>query len=94
MKKIILLICLFQCLDTNINAQSYLLLDRHWDKSAILTDSVTRQNLSDGWYPMYKDELDTLIILVNRLKNLRDDGLSRKFYYSEDFKAPHLKLVI
>lgn len=94
MKKNILLTFIFLVIYININAQSYLLLDRRWDKEAILTDSVTRQNLSDGWYPIYKEELDTLIVLVSRLKNLRDDGLSRKFYYSEDFKAPHIKLVI
>ncbi len=94
MKKIILLVNFLLCAYSFVNAQRFLLLDRRWDKQAVLTDSVTRQNLSDGWYPIYKEDLDTLIILVDRLKNLRDDGLKRKFYYSEDFKAPHLKLII
>jgi hypothetical protein len=60
----------------------------------MLTDSVTRQNLSDGWYPVYKKELDTLIVLADRLKNLRKDGLARKFYYSGDFKTANLKFII
>ena len=75
-------------------AQTYLLLDRRWYNPAITTDTVTRSQLSDGWFPIYKSELDSLIILVDKLKNLRDDGLNRKFYYSEDFKAGHLVFQI
>jgi hypothetical protein len=94
MKRIILLICLLQCIHNTAKAQTFLLLDRRWDKEAVFTDSVTRQILSDGWYPIYQEDLDTLIVLVDRLKNLKNDGLKRKFYYSEDFRATHLKFVI
>ena len=50
--------------------------------------------MSNGWYPIYKDELDSLITRVDKLRNLKDDGLHRKFYYSEDFKTDHLEFVI
>ena len=94
MRRTILLICFLHCIYNTVKAQTFLLLDRRWYKAAVFTDSVTHQNLSDGWYPIYHEELDTLIMLVDRLKNLKEDGLKRKFYYSEDFKANHLKFVI
>src|SRR5689334_3033882 len=94
MKKTIFLFCFFECIYFSVKAQTFILLDRRWSKEATLTDSVTHQNLSDGWYPIYKEELDTLIVFIDRLKNLRNDGLSRKFYYSEDFKTKNLKLTI
>jgi hypothetical protein len=78
----------------SVQAQNFVLLDRRWTKPVILTDSVTRANLSDGWYPIYRSELDTLVLLVEKLRNLKDDGLSRKFYYSQDFKTEHLEFVI
>ena len=75
-------------------AQTYLLLDRRWYEPAVITDSVTRGQLSEGWFPIYKTELDSLLTLVGKLKNLKDDGLNRKFFYSEDFKTEHLVFQI
>ena len=77
-----------------VKSQTFVMLDRHWVKEALLTDSVTREDLSDGWYPVYKTELDSLIMLVEKLKNLKADGIKRKFYYSEDFKTNHLEFII
>jgi hypothetical protein len=94
MKKILLFILSAQCIYISINAQKFLLLERRWSKDGILTDSVTRQNLSDGWFPVYRADLDTLIMLADRLKNLKKDGLKRKFYYSGDFRSLHLKFDI
>lgn len=74
-------------------SQTFVLLDRSWAKPVQIADTVTRDTLSSGWYPIYKTELDTLITLVEKLKNLRDDGLKRKFFYSEDFKTEHLEFV-
>lgn len=94
MRKVFFLLLLIQFLTAGCYAQNFLLLDRKWSRDAIVVDTVTRQNLSDGWYPIYRESLDTLIILVGRLKDLKNDGLSRKFYYSDDFNAPHLKFNI
>ena len=75
-------------------AQKYALLDRRWYRPAILSDTVTRQNLSDGWFPIYKTDLDSLIILVGKFKNLKKDGFDRKFYFSDDFKAGNIRFEI
>ena len=87
MKKLFWII--FVLLGHQATAQTYALLDRRWHKEAILTDTITRQNLTDGWFPVYKNDIDSLIILVNKLKYLRKDGLERKFYYAGDFKTEH-----
>jgi hypothetical protein len=94
MKKIVILAIIFQSVYFCSNAQTFLLLDRKWSKKAVLVDSVTRENLSQGWYPIYKEDLDSLILLVDKLKNLKDDGMKRKFYYSEDFKTSNIEFVI
>lgn len=94
MKKIIFTIFVLTIFLNLAKSQTYPLLDRRWYKPAILVDSVTRTNLSDGLYPIYKTELDTLIILVDKLKDLKKDGLNRNFFYSEDFKTEHMEFKI
>lgn len=94
MKKLIISIFIFIIFTDFAKAQTYILFDRRWYKPAVLTDSVTRMNLSDGWFPIYKNELDSLITLVDKLKDLRKDGLDRKFFFSEDFKTIHLVFEI
>lgn len=75
-------------------AQTYLLLDRKWNKPAIESDTVTRTNLSDGFFPIYKQDIGTLLILVSKFRNLKNDGLNRKFYYSADFRTERFEFEI
>lgn len=92
MKKISLifsLISVFMLYGYTTTAQTYALLDRRWYKPAIFTDSITRENLSEGLYPIYISDLDSLITLVDKFKNIKQDGFDRKFYYAEDFKTEH-----
>lgn len=91
---IIILSLFFALAFTKLQAQKFVLLDRKFKKAAMWTDTVMRQHLSDGWFPVNEVELDSLITFVDKLKNLKEDGMHRKFYYSDDFKTSHLKLVI
>ena len=59
--------------------QSFILLDRKVHQKVIVTDTVTKQRLSDGFLPVYKAEYDSMIILIDKFTNLKDDGLKRKF---------------
>jgi len=77
-----------------VKSQTFLLLDRRWYKPAVVADSVTRQNLSDGWYPIYKSDLDSLLQFVDKLKDLTKDGLNRKYYHSDDFKTANIEFQI
>ena len=77
-----------------LQSQTFLLLDRRWYKPAIESDTVTHIHLSDGLFPIYKSDLDSLIFLTSKFKNLKDDGLARKFYYSENFKTERFEFEI
>ncbi len=90
----IILSLVFVLAFTKAQAQKFVLLDRKFKKAAIWTDTVMRLHLSEGWFPVHGTEFDSLVIFVDKLKNLKEDGLHRKFYYSDDFKTSHLKLVI
>jgi hypothetical protein len=57
MKFSLLLVCVL-LLSSIAKSQTYILLDRRWYKPAILVDSVTRTNLSDGWYPVAFVEIE------------------------------------
>lgn len=84
----------FSCYFSLAQSHAYLLLDRRWLKPAVETDTVTATNLSTGFFPIYTKDLDTLISLLSEFKNLKKDGLSRKFYYSEDFKTERIEFII
>ena len=94
MKKYIVFIFILMIIQFQADAQTFLLIDRRWYQPAIQTDTVSREQLTEGWFPIYKTDLDSLITLVFKLKNLREDGLKRKFYYSEDFKTSNLTFEI
>lgn len=85
MKKLLCII--FIIIANQAAAQTYALLDRRWYKDAIFTDTITKADLTDGWFPIYTSELDSLYTLINKFKNIRSDGVNRKFYYANDFKT-------
>lgn len=91
---LIFIFLLLISMTSSVYGQRFLLLDRKWHKPAIEADTVTRDDLSDGLFPIYRQDLDTLLILVSRFKNLKNDGLNRKFYYSADFKTDRFEFEI
>jgi hypothetical protein len=78
----------------SVNAQKYLLMDRHWGKPALLSDSITKADLSIGLLPIYKNDLDTLILLVERFKNLNKSGLNREYFNAEEFKTERFEFPV
>lgn len=91
MRKLVLLLLIIP----NISySQEYLLLDRKWNKMPVLTDSVLKEYTKVGFYPIYTNELDSLINAINTFKDLKNDGLRRKFYDSESLKTEHLSFEI
>jgi len=50
--------------------------------------------LNAGYFPVYKSEFDSMILMIDKFRNLRDDGLNRKFYNSTDFKTSHITFQI
>lgn len=94
MKKILFVFIFISAIKSELFCQTFTLLDRRWYKPALFSDSISRNDLSEGWYPVYTAELDSLTAMLSKLKNLRNDGLDRKFYYSEDFKTTHSSFQI
>lgn len=94
MRKIILIVITFIATNNFCDAQTYILLDRTWQKPAILTDTITKEHLNKGLYPIYKSDIDTLIILVGEFKNLNKSGLNRQFFNAENFKTDRFEFLI
>lgn len=81
-----------------VQCQTFILLDRKVHQHVTVTDTVTRQRLSDGYFPVYKAEYDSMVILIDKFTNLKDDGLSGNFIMQMilrplilDFKSKALK---
>lgn len=85
---------LFVFISTAASAQTYILLDRNWTKSPIITDTITKEHLNKGWQPIYKNDLDTLINLVSNFKNLNKAGLNREFFNAENYKTDRYEFLI
>lgn len=92
MRFILFIIAYF--LVTTTNGQKFLLLDRKFHQISKVVDTVIRQDFSDGLFPIYLKDLDSLILLTENFYNLKKDGLSRKFYYPDDFKCENFSFVI
>lgn len=57
--KFLSILAVYLTISNSIKSQTYLLLDRRWYKPAIEIDTVTRENLSNGLFPIHKQDLDT-----------------------------------
>lgn len=74
--------------------QTFALLDRRWIKPVILTDSIQKADLNQGLFPIYKADIDTLIELVSKFKNLNKSGLNREFFNADNFKTERFEFLI
>lgn len=92
-KAILLLLCLTAFL-TNASSQDYLLLDRNWKKPATIADSFTKDDINNGRYPIYKADLDSLIIITKEFRNLKNDGINRRYFNPELMKAGNFHYTI
>jgi hypothetical protein len=78
----------------SLKCQPFILLDRKVHQKVTVTDTVTRQHLNAGYFPVYKSEFDSMILMIDKFRNLKDDGLERRFYNTADFKTSHITFQI
>ena len=71
-----------------------MILDWVPHKKVFLTDSVEMEALSAGQFPIYKNEFDSLVLLIDKFDNIKEDGIKRKFYNQDEFKTAHLSFEI
>lgn len=91
MKKLLIITCL---LPTFSFSQKYALIDRGWQKPIIFADTVTKEQLRQGWYPIYADQLDSLTNLIANFKTIADKGMHRTYLDNEDYKTANIEFEI
>lgn len=74
--------------------KKYVLLDRANNKPAIYTDSFTKDNIKTGFYPIYANQLDSLLPIVGTFKKLGKQGLNRTYFNNDDYKTSSITLQI
>jgi hypothetical protein len=94
MSKKIIFFLFLSCISLCAISQTFALLDRRWEKPVIISDTITKEYLNQGLYPIYKEDLDTLIILVDKFKNLNKSGLNREFFNADNFKTEHFEFQV
>ena len=76
-----------------IFSQSYILIDRQLSWSSYLTDSVN-QKISITYFPIFKNDLDTLIKKVELLGDISKLGLNKVFLDETNYSIPNLTFKI
>lgn len=74
--------------------KNYVLLDRAYHKQAIYTDTISKENIKIGYFPIYSNQLDSLLTIVGTFKKLGKQGLSRPYFNNDDYKTSSITLEI
>ena len=89
MKKIALLFLLFW--NTNLSfSQNIILIDREFNWTSYLSDTVN-DKIALEYFPIYKSELDSLIIKIEPLLKLTKMGLNKIYLNENDYSFGHLR---
>ncbi|MEQ1553803.1 MAG: hypothetical protein ABL929_06480 [Ferruginibacter sp.] len=78
----------------SIGQKKYVMLDRAYNKPALYTDSITKENIKIGYYPIFANQLDSLLEIVSTFRKLGKQGLSRTYFNNEDYKTSSINLQI
>lgn len=93
MKSLLFTASLF--ISLSVTAQSgYVLLERGWYRPAKFTDTLAREDIKAGYFPIHADQLDSLIAFVGTFQEIRKHGLKRKYFDNEDFKTGSIRFEI
>ena len=89
MKKIITLLLLIVSV-SSFGQKKYTLLERGWHSEPLFTDTVTKENVKTGYWPVYTSDLDSLLQFVGTFRKLNKHGLKRTYFNNEDFKTANI----
>ena len=92
MKKIIFLFAI--CLPIFGFGQKYVLIDKGWHRPVMVVDTVTKDQLQNGWFPVYANEIDSLKTLIGSFKTLFDKGMNRAYINNEEYKTENIQFDI
>ena len=93
MKKIFIYFLLLFSL-TSFAQKKYTLLERGWHREPLFTDTITKENVKSGYWPVYISELDSLLKFVGTFKKLNKHSLNRTYFNNDDFKTTNITFDI
>ncbi len=92
--KIVIFLFISLCLHTTSKGQKYALIDRGWKRPIQYVDTVTKLELSKGWFPIYANQMDSLIEIVDRFKTIFKSGMKRQNFNMLDFETSTIQCNI
>jgi hypothetical protein len=75
-------------------SQTYSLLSRKWNKPIIQKDTITNDDLNQGYFPIYTSEIDTLVVVLNKLQNVVNGKKEREVINMSEYATPHITFDI
>jgi hypothetical protein len=91
--KIFLTIIMFLSVHV-LDAQPYILLDKKFSKPIIQKDSITDEDLNNGLFPVDKNNLDSLIIVLNNLQQVIDPKKEREVINMAEYDLSNISFTI
>ena len=93
MKKIITFLLLLISITAGAQ-QKYTLLQKSWNRPAVFTDTITKEHLKNGYYPVSTDQLDSLLKFVGVFRKINKLGLNRTYFDNDDYKTKNITFEI
>jgi len=93
MKKLITCLMLLSSMTTFAQGK-YTLLERGWHRDPVFTDTITKDNIKTGYWPVYTSDLDSLLKFVGIFRKLNKHSLKRTYFNNEDFKTVNISFDI
>lgn len=93
MKNIITLFMIISSISV-FGQTKYALLDRAYHKDVIFTDSITKNHIKVGYYPVQTDQLDSLLTFVGVFRKINKIGLDRTYFNNNDYKTRNITFDI
>ena len=93
MQKLIVSVLLLLSM-TTMAQQKYTLLERGQHREPVFSDTVTKENIKTGYWPIYTEDLDSLLKFVGTFRQLKNVGLQRTYFDNDDFKTANISFDI
>ena len=93
MKQLITFLFLFLSI-TTFSQKKYTLLERGWHREPLFVDSISKENIKNGYWPVYTSDLDSLLKFVGTFRKLNKLGLNRTYFNNDDFKTANITFDI
>lgn len=77
----------------NVSAQKYLLIDKGLYRAYRSVDSVTKEDLKSGWYPILKTDVDSVIKTLDVFVTIFKKGLNREGFIEYQSESLQFEII-